>query len=118
MRLLLIFTLISTLASLAFGKVENFNNLINEDSKAQKELHSKIKSQVYSQNELEMRQNYGQGKKKYKRSSIVVLDDGQSSFSAPTNDRVFRFKKEIKQKSTNPRKNQHRVAKEIKELGL
>jgi hypothetical protein len=117
----LILSLILSLniAITANAKVQDFNSLISEDTKAQKELHSKLKSQVYSQKELEARKNIARTKKSAPSESIVFYDESQSTeVAAPSSDKFFRYKKELKQKSTNPRKNQHRVAKELKELGL
>lgn len=112
----LILTLIITMS--VFAKVEDFNSLISEDTKAQKELHSKLKSQVYTQNELEARKNLARTKKIERKSTVVFYDEAQTEITAPSNDKFFRYKKETKQKVTNPRKNQHRVAKELRELGL
>lgn len=102
----------------AFAKVSDFNALISEDTKAQKELHKKVRSQVYTQQELDARKNLVRNKKIQTNKSIVFYDEAQTEFNSPTNEKLFRFKKETKQKTTNPRKNQHRVAKELKELGL
>lgn len=112
----LIFTLVIGLSVSA--KVEDFNSLISEDTKAQKELHTKLKTQVYSKNELEARKNVVRTKKTESRETVVFYDEAQTEFAAPSSDKYFRFKKETKQKRANPRKNQHRVAKELKELGL
>ncbi len=112
----LILTLIIGMS--VFAKVEDFNSLISEDTKAQKELHTKIKSQVYTQNELDSRKNLVRTKRAEKDSSVVFYDEAQTEIAAPSSDKFFRYKKETKQKTTNPRKNQHRVAKELRELGL
>tara|TARA_B110001454_G_C12723308_1_gene436509 strand:+ start:52050 stop:52397 length:348 start_codon:yes stop_codon:yes gene_type:complete len=112
----LILTLI--LSTSVFAKVADFNSLISEDTKAQKELHTKLKSQVYTQNELDARKNLVRTKKVEKESTVVFYDEAQTEIAAPSNDKFFRYKKETKQKTTNPRKNQHRVAKELRELGL
>lgn len=106
--------LITLFAVMSWGKVSNFNDLIKEDTQAQKELHGKVKNQVYTENEQEARQLIEN--KKNKRNAVLVVDDSLNSYNSPSNDRVFRYNKELKQKSSNPRKNQHRVAKEIKEL--
>ncbi len=112
----LILTLIIGMS--VFAKVEDFNSLINEDTKAQKELHSKLKTQVYTQNELDARKKLVRTKKVERESTVVFYDEAQTEIAAPSNDKFFRYKKESKQKSTNPRKNQHRIAKELRELGI
>ncbi|MBL7542388.1 MAG: hypothetical protein JNL11_01160 [Bdellovibrionaceae bacterium] len=110
--------LVLILSVSVFAKVEDFNALISEDTQAQKELHSKLKTQVYSKNELEARKNIARTKNNENRETVVLYDETQTEFAAPSSDKFFRFKKEVKQKRTNARKNQHRVAKELKELGL
>lgn len=112
----LILTLI--ISASVFAKVADFNSLISEDTKAQKELHTKLKSQVYTQNELDARKNLVRTKKLKKESTVVFYDEAQTEIAAPSSDKFFRYKKETKQKTTNPRKNQHRIAKELRELGL
>lgn len=114
----LILTLIIGMS--VFAKVEDFNSLINEDTKAQKELHTKLKSQVYTQNELDARKNLVRTKKieREKETNVVFDEEAQTEIAAPSNDKFFRYKKEAKQKTNNPRKNQHRIAKELRELGL
>lgn len=112
----LILTLIIGFSS--FAKVNDFNALIADDINAQKVLHSKLKSQVYTQQELEGRKNLVRSKK-IEKQEIIVYNDGElTEITSPSSDKYFRFKKERKQKVTNPRKNQHRVAKEVRELGL
>lgn len=101
-----------------FAKVNDFNALIADDTTAQKELHSKLKKQVYSQKEIDARNNLVRTKKADKNRDVVFLDDEGSQVASPSNDKYFRYKKESKQKTTNPRKNQHRVAKELRELGI
>lgn len=111
-----ILTLIISLS--VFAKVSDFNALIADDTNAQKELHSKLKKQVYSQEELDARSNIVRTKKIAKPETFVYVDEVGTQVNAPSNDKYFKFKKEDKQKSTNPRKNQHRVAKEVRELGI
>jgi hypothetical protein len=73
---------------------------------------------VYTQKELEARRDLVRSKKIEKTETVVYLDSEGTQVIAPSDDRLFRFKKEGKQKSTNPKKNQHRVAKEVRELGI
>ena len=101
-----------------FAKVNDFNTLIADDTNAQKELHSKLKSQVYSPKELEARADLLRTKKFEKTDTIVYSDGEGSQVTAPSDEKLFKFKKEDKQKSANPRKNQHRVATEVRELGI
>lgn len=112
----LILTLIIGLSS--FAKVQDFNSLISEDSKAQKELHSKLKTQVYSQKEIDARNNIVRNQKEEDQIPVVFYDEGASQVAAPSKDKYFRYNKELRQKSANPKKNQHRVAKELRELGI
>lgn len=102
----------------SIAKVQDFNSLIREDSKAQKELHSKLKNQVYTQKEIDARNNIVRSQKDKDRQAVVFYDDVDSQVAAPSKNKYFRYDKELKQKSANPKKNQHRVAKELRELGL
>ncbi len=101
-----------------FAKVNDFNALIADDTLAQKELHSKLKTQVNSPKELEARAELLRTRKFEKTDTIVYSDDEGSQVTAPTDEKLFKFKREEKQKAANPRKNQHRVAKEVRELGI
>ncbi len=113
----LLLTLIISFSTLA--KVNDFNALIANDTSAQKELHSKLKNQVYSRKEIAARDNMDRTKReKIDKQDVVFLDAESSQIVSPSSDKYFRFKKESKQKATNPRKNQHRVAKELRELGI
>jgi hypothetical protein len=105
------------LQSLAYAKVEDFNAIINEDIKAQKELHQQFKNQVNKDN-VALQQELNNTKKPAKVREVFIVDNVETNYIAPSSNNFLKFNKELKQKSQNERKNQHRVAKEIKELGL
>lgn len=106
------------LQSLAYGKIEDFNSIINEDIRAQKELHQQVKKQVNPAFLGTQKQNLNVNDKSTAAKEIIVVENDQTNYTAPSGNNFLRFNKEIKQKSQNQRKNQHRVAKEIKELGF
>lgn len=109
--------LILTFLNFAQAKVEDFNSIINEDIKAQKELHKEFKKNIVQENK-EAPQQFNEGLDSVRKKEVIVLENTQNEYIAPSNNQLLKFKKEIKQKSPNSRKNQHRVAKEIKELDL
>lgn len=112
MKYLLFFLM---LQGLAYGKVEDFNAIINEDIKAQKELHQQFNNKV--QADLGKKENPEVVTNK-RVKEVIVVENTQTNYIAPSSNNFLKFNKEVKQKTSNERKNQHRVAKEIKELGM
>lgn len=113
MKYLLFFLM---LQGLAYGKVEDFNAIINEDIKAQKELHQQFNKKVQADLGKKEQQPEGFANKRVKE--VIIVENAQTNYIAPSNNNFLKFNKEVKQKTQNERKNQHRVAKEIKELGM
>ena len=114
MKYLLFFLMMQ---GLAYGKVQDFNNIINEDIKAQKEFHKEFKKNIAQENKQVSRQ-LNEELDSARKKEVIVLENTQSEYIAPSSNQFLKFKKEIKQKAPNLRKNQHRVAKEIKELDI
>lgn len=112
MKYLLFFLM---LQALAYGKVQDFNAIINEDIKAQKELHNQFNKQV--QADLVV-QDKKQPVNNVRTKEVVVVENTQTNYTAPSGKNFLKFNKEVKQKTQNERKNQHRVAKEIKDLEM
>lgn len=112
MKYLLFFLM---LQGLAYGKVQDFNNIINEDIKAQKDLHSQFNKQI----QVNMAaQDSKRPVKTAKVKEIIVVENSQTNYTAPSDKNFLKFNKEVRQKKQNERKNQHRVAKEIKDLEM
>lgn len=109
--------LVLTFLSFAQAKVEDFNSIINEDIKAQKELHKEFKKNIAQENK-EVSRQLNEELDSARKKEVIVLENTQSEYIAPSSNQFLKFKKEIKQKAPNLRKNQHRVAKEIKELDI
>lgn len=115
MKYLLCVILIQSLAS---AKVTDFNSIINEDLKEQKELHRQFKKQVNAP-ALTEKENLvsAESRQEIKAKELIVVENAQKSYAAPSNENFLKFNKEIGEaKTQNQRKNQHRVAKELKEL--
>ena len=92
------FLILSLILGLSAGaKVNDFNALIAEDTSAQKELHSRLKSQVYSKSELDARRNLVRTKRVQRQEPAIFIQDESIQIAAPSEDRYFRFKKESKQ---------------------
>lgn len=112
MKYLLFFLM---LQGLAYGKVQDFNAIINEDIKAQKELHKQFNKQVQAD---VVAQDNKQPVKQVRTKEVFVVENTQTNYTAPSDKNFLKFNKEVKQKTQNERKNQHRVAKEIKDLEM
>ena len=109
--------LLLILESVSFAKVQDFNAIINEDIKAQKELHQQFKHQVNLVDEnTGTRYQVNKAKTQNNKRDVIVVESNATNYIAPSRKNFLKFKKEIHQKSQNDRKNQHRVANEIKEL--
>lgn len=116
MKYLLCIILIQSIAS---AKVSDFNSIINEDIREQKELHRQFKKQVNAP-ALAEKENLAstEHQQEFKKNKeLIIVENVQKSYAAPSNENFLKFNKEIGEaKTQNQRKNQHRVAKELKEL--
>ncbi len=86
----------------SFAKVADFNNLINENIKAQDTLHQEVKVNM----DL-ARQNLREASP----SKVTVMEDF-SQYSVPS--QKLRFKKEVYQYRPSTKKQMDRVATELK----
>ncbi len=88
------------------AKVSDFNNLINENIKAQNEFHEDVKDsmKVVKQNPRE---------KEIKAQKVTVMESEASQYSVPS--RKFRFSKEMHQYRPSTQKQIDRLANELKD---
>ncbi len=88
------------------AKVSDFNNLINENIKAQNEFHEDVKDsmKVVKQNPRE---------KEIKAQKVTVMESEASQYSVPS--RKFRFNKEMHQYRPSTQKQLDRLANELKD---
>lgn len=102
-------TILLTLAFLAplasMGKVGDFNNLINENAKAQNELHQNLKQDLDT-----TRMAY-----KAEATQKYIVDNDSKTVNVPTSKSLLTFKKEKKYYRASEEQKQKRLAEEISE---
>lgn len=101
------FTVLALLlaGSLASAKVSDFNNLINENIKAQDSLHKEVNGNIKVVRQ-EIREKAAGGK-------VTVVETDMTSYNAPS--RKMKFRKEVRQYQPSAKKQMDRVATEFKE---
>lgn len=80
-------TLMALLPTISFAKVADFNTLISENSKAQKELHSTVKQNVQEARDaasLDLT----------KRERMVFVDKERGTINSPTKKDMLVYQKE------------------------
>lgn len=100
------FFAIAVLAPLAsMAKVGDFNNLINENAKAQNQLHQNLKQDLDT-----TRMAYKQeSQQKY------IVDNESKTINVPTSKSLLTFKKEKKYYRASEEQKQKRLAEELGE---
>lgn len=102
-NILLAFAIALPLASIA--KVGDFNSLINENSKAQTELHQNLKQDLDTTRiayKPEAQQKY-------------IVDSESKTINVPTSKSLLTFKKEKKYYRASEEQKQKRLAEELNE---
>jgi len=101
----LVLTATLMVGSNSWAKVSDFNNLINENIKAQDNLHNdvKVNMDIARQN---LREKLSQGK-------VTVVQSEVSNYNAPS--KKMRFRKEVYQHRPSIQKQMNRVAAELNE---
>lgn len=103
-------TSLLVVALTANAKVGDFNSLINENSKAQKELHQNLKQNLeVVQSEAQKSQNIAteQSDEKY------VVDRASDTVNVPTSKSFLTFTKEKKYHRPSEAQQQKRLAEEL-----
>lgn len=102
-KMILMIAMIAPLIS--FAKVGDFNDLINENSKAQTDLHQNLRQDLDS-----TRMAYKQEvKEKY------IVDNSRTTINVPTSKSLLTFKKEKKYYRASEEQKQKRLAEEFSE---
>lgn len=97
--------LVAMMPLVSFAKVSDFNALINDNSKAQTELHSSVKNTLGEAREASAKENV--------RERIVMVENTGSSYNAPTRKDFLAFQKEKKTHKASEEKQFDRLANEI-----
>lgn len=101
-----LFLMIAVLAPLAsMAKVGDFNSLINENSKAQTELHQNLKQDLDT-----TRMAY-----KPDPQQKYIVDNEAKTINVPTSKSLLTFKKEKKYYRASEEQKQKRLAEELSE---
>lgn len=95
--------LLSTISSTTLAKVSDFNNLINENIKAQNQLHREVKDNMKIAKER-MNED-GKGNK------ITIVESDSSQYTVPS--KKMRYKKEVHQYRPSTQKQLDRLANEL-----
>ena len=90
------------------AKVTDFNELISENSKNQKQLHSEVKSQIKESRDLVENE---QG-----RDKLLIVEGAETNYYAPTKKELLFFDKEKKFERQSDKKQLKRLASEISNL--
>jgi hypothetical protein len=102
-NLFLAIAILAPLASMA--KVGDFNNLINENAKAQTELHQNLKQDLDT-----TRMAY-----KQEPQQKYIVDNESKTINVPTSKSLLTFKKEKKYYRASEEQKQKRLAEELSE---
>jgi|GEM_PF-1662881 len=97
----------SVFCIVASAKVGDFNNMIKETLDSQKELHNNLSNNIET-TRLAVR----------KESEQVIVDSDSSTINAPTVKDVLKFEKEKKAHKASRKKQDERLAQELKEEEL
>jgi hypothetical protein len=88
--------------AISFAKVEDFNQMISDNMKAQDQLHADVKNNIDSSRVATQ-----------KHEKIVVVEGTGTSYNAHTNKDLLTFKKEQTNYKTSDKTQTDRVAGEI-----
>jgi hypothetical protein len=100
--------LVITFASLSWGKVSEFHELINENISAQKELHGEVRKQMHVTEES---LNPGP-------ASTMVVESDQTQINTPTSKKMLKFKKESLSRNVPEKKQMDRVSEELNDASV
>lgn len=101
--------IVAMFPALSFAKVTDFNALISENTQAQKELHSTVKSNVKDAREV--------AELGGKREKVVVVESASGSYNAPTKKDLLVFEKEKSYHRASDSQQMNRFATELSSMG-
>lgn len=97
--------LATILPAYSFAKVEDFNAMIIENSKAQNELQADLKEQLDMAKQAQIRTH---------RKEYIEVSSAFDNFNSPTDDKFLTFRKEAVHYRPSEAKQMQRIANEIK----
>lgn len=105
MKKQILVAMVTLIPALSFAKITDFGDLITENAKVQKELHSNLKGNLNEAREAADASDV--------RERIVVVENSGGSYNAPTRADLLAFKKEKRTHRASEEKQFERLANEI-----
>lgn len=109
MKKQILLIVVAVVPSLSFAKVTDFNSLISENTQAQKELHSVVKSNVKDAREV--------AELGGKREKVIVVESVSAAYNAPTKKDLLVFEKEKSYHRASDNQQVDRLATELSSIG-
>lgn len=100
---------VAMIPALSFAKITDFNSLISENTQAQKELHTTVKSNVKDAREV--------AEIGGKREKVVLVESASGTYNAPTKKDLLVFEKEKSYHRASDSQQADRLATELSSLG-
>ena len=95
--------------AVSFAKISDFDAMINDNVKAQSELHTSVKTNL-----KDAKEETQEARLKDPRERIVVVENSGVSYNAPTKKDMLAFKKERRLHRASEEKQFDRLANEIR----
>lgn len=109
MKKQVLIAVMTLIPAVSFAKISDFDAMINENVKAQNELHSTVKTNLH-----EAKSATEEGALNVPRDRIVVVENSGVSYNAPTKKDMLAFKKERRNHRASESKQFDRLANEIR----
>ncbi len=103
----ILFFIFIFIPALGFGKISQFNEMISENLKEERQLHAQIKGEITGEG-VTIDDNS-------KQDRFVVVERESVSYDSPTKKELLRFKKEKKTYAASRKKQVERLATEIRD---
>lgn len=109
MKKQLLIAAMTLIPAMSFAKISDFDAMINDNVKAQNELHSTVKTNLN-----EAKSATEEGALQVPRERIVVVENSGVSYNSATKDDLKKFKKERRSHRASEDKQFKRLANEIR----
>lgn len=109
MKKQVVIAVMTLIPALSFAKISDFDAMINENAKAQTELHTSVKTNLH-----DAKAGTEEHKLREARERIVVVENSGVSYNAPTKKDMLAFKKERRLHRASEEKQFDRLANEIR----
>lgn len=109
MKKQIIVAILSLVPTMGFAKISDFNAMISENVKSQKDLHSMIKHNVHEAQVAAQTQED-------KREKIVLIDNNVETYNAPSRKGLTVFEKEKTFHRASENRQLDRIATEVSSL--